>query len=250
MAKTTNPTFPNFREAYCAYYRCRPEEFQRRAFFRAMDPFHRLLGLPIYAFNKPFFAMDFGVIDSIGDARTQSEFEFAMDELIGINNVERSIRRGVMGIRISGSRLTALWERLYPFIEPPVREVPLREAKVVPQSSIMRRPVDGVRTSGSDMGPHLVRRLRVATDAVISGIPVEQAAKDAGFAAESEFVEALRQRAESHPPSRWLLSQMQLAAHVGELEGELARTKALIADQQMALARLRPSDATRPPGAG
>ena len=248
MAKTNEPKYGSFREAYCAYYRCRPQDYQKRAFFRAMGPFHRMLGLPIYWFNKPFFAMDFGIVDSVGDARSATEFEAALDELMGINRVERSIRRGLMGIRISGPRLTAMWKRLLPYIELLPEEAPREDVAVVPQTTISRRTVDGSPTSGGMLTPHVIRKLRVAMETVISGVPAEKAALDAGFARPEEFLEALRNRAISHEPSKWLLSQIELVVRVRELEAEVAQGKNLIADQQMALSRLRSKDATRAHG--
>ena len=248
MAKTNQPKYGNFREAYCAYYRCRAQDFQKRAFFRAMGPFRRTLGLPIYWFNKPFFAMDFGIIDSVGDARTATEFDSAQEELMGITRVERSIRRGLLGIRISGPRLNAMWKRLSPYIEPPA-EVALAEAvAVVPQTTISRRMVDGSPAPGDILTPHVIRKLRLAMEAVISGVPAAKAAEDAGFGRVADFTDALRNRAVSHEPSRWLLSQIELVARVRALEDEVAQGKNLIADQQMALSRLRSRDVPASPG--
>lgn len=247
MAKAPTPKFPNFREAFCAYYRCRPEDYQRRAFMRAMNPFKMVLGLPIYTFNKPFFAMDFGVVDSIGDARTESEFGFAMDELIGINRVERSIRRGLLGIRISGSRLKAMWETLKPYIEAPAAEAPRVDAAVVPQDIIGRRAPEA-GPAGAALAPQLVRRLRSASDAVISGVPVAQAVAEAGFESEADFVAALRSRADVHGQSRWLLAQLELAGKLAALESELAHARSVIADQQVELSRLRPPGGKSTPG--
>ncbi len=248
MAKTNQPKYGNFREAYCAYYRCRAQDFQKRAFFRAMGPFHRMLGLPIYWFNKPFYAMDFGIIDSVGEARTSTEFDAAQEELMGINRVERSIRRGLLGIRISGPRLDAMWQRLSPYIEPPPEVALAEDVAVVPQTTISRRGVDGSRTPGDLLTPHVIRKLRLAMDAVVAGVPVEKAAEEAGFARVGEFTDALRNRSVSHEPSRWLLSQIELAARVRVLEAEVMQGKNLIADQQMALSRLRSRDVSTSPG--
>lgn len=240
MAKT-HPKFPNFRDAFCAYYRCRPEDFQKRAFLRAVHPLKLPFALPIYAFNKPFFAMDFGIIDSMGDARTETEYEFAMDELIGINRVERSIRRGLLGIRISGSRLSAMWKRLEPYVEPPVIEVPRPDVSVVPQDTIGRRASEASGLGGRELAPQLVRRLKTAYEAITSGVPVPEAAVTAGFADEAEFLSVLEARAHTTPSARWLQEQLQLAARVRELEADLTRMKSLLADQYLDRSRARPS---------
>jgi hypothetical protein len=118
--------------------------------------------------------------------------------------------------------------------------------RVVPQTSILRRPVETLRPTGAIVAPHSVRRLRVATDAVISGTPVDEAAREAGFARTADFLQLLEERSETHPPSRWLHSQLQLGAKVRELEAELARTKALVSDQQMALSRNRSQENRNP----
>jgi hypothetical protein len=237
MATTPQPKFPNLRGAFCAYYRCKPEEYQKRAFFAGISAFKKPFILPIYWFNKPFFAVDFGVIDSLGDARTETEYEYALDELMGVNRVERSIRRGLLGLRVSERLLMILWRRLAPYIEAPVDHTPPMRPEANLQAAFGGRMAETVASGPRELSPPTLRRLRVATEAIQSGVPVGQAATEAGFVSEAEFKEALSARAVSHDGSRWLLSQLQLGARVKELESDLADLKALLGEQQLQQAR-------------
>ena len=115
----TKPEFRNFKEAFCAYHRCPETAYARKALFLGIPFTRRLLAYPIFLFNRSFFAIDFGILDSLGEARSVEEFTGILNELSGTSRVERSIRRGVIGIRVSGTRLMAEWDQVAKYVKPP-----------------------------------------------------------------------------------------------------------------------------------
>ena len=56
--------FRNFQEAFCAYHRCSPKVYARKALFMGIPFTRRLLAIPIYVFNRAFFAIDMGIIET------------------------------------------------------------------------------------------------------------------------------------------------------------------------------------------
>jgi len=175
------PEFSNFKEAFCAYHRCAVESYPRKALFYAIPFSRRLLALPIYLFNRTFFAIDFGIIETLGGARSEEEFSSMLDELASTSRLERSIRRGILGIRISGSRLMEAWEAVAPYVRVP--EVVSEHGKVTPQARL-ERPLSWETAVRDAPLPAVVsRRLHRAATDVATGKPVESAARDAGLAA-------------------------------------------------------------------
>ena len=236
------PEFSNFKEAFCAYHRCAPKAYARKALFLGIPPSRRLLALPIYLFNRSFFAIDFGILETLGEARTSDEFTGMLDELSSTSRLERSIRRGVLGIRISGSRLIHSWEAVAPFVRPPEARVDRGTVTPnAPRPNPRFEPTTGAEPAGREIPLQAVvaRRLHRAASEVTSGKPVELAAHDAGLAGEAEFVRLLAQQAGSDPAMKWLLGQMQLSQRIHELERENTGLKVLLGDRELQIQRMR-----------
>jgi hypothetical protein len=233
--------FSNFKEAFCAYHRCPPEGFLRKALFYGIPPSRRLLAIPIYLFNRSFFAIDFGILEALAGARTAEEFSVTLDELTFTSRVERSIRRGFFGIRISESRLFDSWEAVAPFVRVPEESI---EGGTVtpnprPNPRFEQATMDGPPGRETPLQAVVARRLRRATAEVTCGKPVELAAREAGLSGEVEFLRLLAQQAGSDPAMRWLLGQMQLARRVQQLEREVAGLHVIIGDRELQLQRLQ-----------
>ena len=72
--------FPNFKEAYCAAYRCQPENFDHRVFWRCVH--RRALPLTIltWVLERRVFQPDLEVIHALGAASSEVELLAAMEE--------------------------------------------------------------------------------------------------------------------------------------------------------------------------
>ena len=102
MAQQTDQAeFENFREAFCAYYGCAPEAFERKAFWKTLNRHALPLAVPIWIFNRGFFHKDFDVIRAFGNARNTREFGTATGEFSTVNRMDNNIRRGLLKDRKS-----------------------------------------------------------------------------------------------------------------------------------------------------
>lgn len=110
---------PNFKSAYCEQHRCAPDSFERHVFYRAIPP----LRLPLLPFCKgaghPRFIHDLEAIRAIGEARTSQEFVRVIEELGSMHSLDRDPVRIHLGLRISPSRLDALFAPLLALLAPP-----------------------------------------------------------------------------------------------------------------------------------
>lgn len=226
--------FPNFKAAFCGYHRCRPEDYVRKALFHGIPPTRRLLAYPIYLFNRRFFAIDMGILESLGEARSAEEFSGILDELSSTTRVERSIRRGFLGIRVSGTRLMTAWEAVAAYVKAPEVEVPVVSVK---RGGVDRSVVP--EAGPKDVSAVVVRRLRRAAAEITEGKPVEAAAREAGLTGEEEFVLLLSQQARVEPGLRWLSEQLRMRHRVEQLEKENAALKSILGEKDLELQRVR-----------
>jgi hypothetical protein len=245
--------YNTFKEAICAYYGWSADKYEKRLFFLAIPPSRRFLALPIYWFNRPFFAVDFGIIDSLGDSRSEDEFTGLLDELSGTTRVERSIRRGVLGIRITGTRLLAEWHKVAAYVKAPDY---LEKGTVTPKLATDRN--DRVDRSGRlespgkvdltervsegsmrDLSVVVLRRLRRAAADIGNGVPMEKAVESAGLAGETEFRQLVMAHGEGDPVLGRLREQFLLKERIRVLEAENGSLKSKLADREDQLYRLR-----------
>lgn len=265
----TKPQFANFKEAFCAYYRVRPEKFANTVLWRSLPWSRRLLAVPILTFNRTFFATDLDIIRNLESIQSAEEFSLQLDELYAVNRIERSIRRGFLGIRASGSRLMNLWKTVEPYVTPPVALSPMpRVAARAPASSpflagsartspaIARRVgrmtsapaevsgetvarvglgvVDAIETS-----PEMLDRLQRAFENTVRGIPLEEAVSTTGLDSVAHFRRLLEVNAAANPGFRWLHEQLQQGEMRREMEGKIVALKKKLEEQTVELARLR-----------
>lgn len=190
-------------------------------------------------FTSPeVFAADMGIIDSFSEVCSRQMCVNMLDELHSINRIERGFRRGLFGFRISGQRLNALWERVEPHVRPPI-ELPAFVPKVEhlgERSSDVSGPVRAHETSGV-----VLRKLREAHQDIVSGTPVDVAARAAMFDGRDDLMNALKGAAEEHRQFRWLHEQLERMDEVEALKAENLRLKAVIAEQAITLSQQRHS---------
>ena len=113
----------NIREAYERVHRCRPEHFQRDLLSRSMSPGTRLLFLLLGWFRPHTFNPDWSVVEAVGGTRTAAELEDRLTEFEDLNLIDRSRRRGWLGVRVSPSRLKAVVRPLLQGIQATVAPV-------------------------------------------------------------------------------------------------------------------------------
>lgn len=124
MKQDPSPQPPkNIREAYERVHRCRPEHFQRDLLSRSISPGPRLLFLFLGWFRPHTFNPDWSVVEAVGGVRTAAELEDRLTEFEDLNLIDRSRRRGWLGVRVSPSRLKAIVRPLLPSIQAPAAPV-------------------------------------------------------------------------------------------------------------------------------
>lgn len=242
------PEFNNFKEAFCAYHRCSEAAYLRKALFLGIPLSRRLLAYPIYLFNRSFFAIDLGILENLADVRSEDEFVAVLDELSSTSRVERSIRRGLVGIRISGTRLTSEWDQVAKYVRPPASKAG-EVGRVTPRNSV-ERPV--AAEAGPREGPLpavVARRLHRAAKDVTVGKPMDVAAMEAGLAGEAEFRKLLSQHCGDDPALRWLNAQLEQSARIRELENEVAGLRVLLGEREL-LSRKLQGGASSPQSSG
>lgn len=237
-AKSQDPQFATFREAFCAYYRCRPEAFERKALWKGLYRHAVLLAIPIWLFNKRYFHKDLEVVRQFGNCRSSEEFTLVTGEFSTTNRLERSIRRGFMRIRVSGTRLVDIHNRLSRYVKP--HEGSTISGFVVKAAAMDAAPtrpgdVPGARTDGSAL---VIRKLKQAHDEITAGRPIAETLKGLAFT-EASITQALETNATVSPNFPWLRQHIQRERRLGELEEENARLLRKVASQSMEIDRLR-----------
>lgn len=235
MATTeSQPRFDTFREAYCALMRVPDARFSRDVLFRCMAGWRRPFARLILLTSPEVFAADFSVIDGFGTSRSAHDCETSLNELESINRVERGFRRGLFGFRVSGKRLSDLWDLVQPYIrEPEVLPTFVPKAGAVPE----RR---GGEAAGVRNAPAVVlRRLKQVHADITGGMAVAEALAAASFADEADFRAVVQANAPENKSLAWLLQQLDHQRETARLAEENARLKQVLAEQSMELSQLR-----------
>jgi hypothetical protein len=179
-----------------------------------------LPAIPIYLFNRRFFAKDFDAIRAFGAARTPEEMTSVGAEFATVNRLERSIRRGFLSIRISGTRLLSLYERLLPYVREPQTEP---EATFVPKEAAIDKVVSVRAEAGRiEASAAALRKLRQAHAEITAGRAVDQVIAGLGYT-EDDFLETLEQNGAGNPDFGWLHEYVIRERRLREVESENER---------------------------
>ncbi len=216
----SKPQFDSFQDAYCAAYRCKPEQYGWSSFRRCLHRHALLVAGPLRLWNPSFFQADFEVISAIGRATTQLELQVLIDEFENRRVVERDLLHATFRIRLSNYRLTETFMDLVPLLKPaPAVAVPENGAKVT------RSPNREV----SDSATLALRRLKRFHTAVVSGISPAEAAAEAGIALE-EIGPLIERHQAGRPELAWLGEYLAQISKLTELREENERLMRLTAD--------------------
>jgi hypothetical protein len=104
--QAVEPRWPTtFEEAFCKAYRCKPERYATKLFWKALY-LHAWLLVPfIYFFNREYFKEDFVVIEEVAKCRNSELFNTDVTYFHGRNVRDSRALRRIFCFRISGMRL-------------------------------------------------------------------------------------------------------------------------------------------------
>lgn len=167
-----NAEFSCLRDAFCARYRCKPDAFVRKAFWKSMPA---KVWIPAFLMGGPAnerFNHDIEILASLAEAQSSEDLSHAIDDLLGIQDLDHSRLRRWFGIKVSPVLLRQLMAPLLSKVRrrpEPVAQTPVNRP---PQNSQVVISVPGQRSAES-----ATQRLRQAMRihaAVIVGTPLDQ----------------------------------------------------------------------------
>jgi hypothetical protein len=231
---SNDPSFPNFKEAFCAIHRCRPDQFVSTVLNRSIPIWFRPLAALTFRFNPRLFSVEVDVIESMGRSSSGREVTSAVSELQGLRRVERSFWRSI-GLRADEERLLEQWARVRPVVTqkavPDFVEQPIL-APAVHSSSNPQREVPAV----------VVRKARQLHLDITSGRPVGEVLAAAGLN-EAEFLRLLEAHAAGNPGLAWLHGQMLLGQRIRDLETQNESLSKTVTAQSVEINRLQSATA-------
>ena len=103
----------SFKVAFCKRYRCRPEAYARKAFFKALY-WRAWLLLPLLRLlPRRYFRLDHALIDEVGDAQSWSDFNSAVSNYVQSNLLRSGFLRRTCKLRISCNRLKRMARKFF-----------------------------------------------------------------------------------------------------------------------------------------
>lgn len=229
MAAATSPPFRNVQDAFCHRFRCAPEQFDRKVFFRTLHPFRSLLALPIWWFNRQIFAVDLDLVQSFGKSVSKAECSALLEEFYNSNKIERGFRRGSLKIRVSGTRIVQLRDELEPLIQP-------ADPANLPAETTLRAGNSALASHG--VSAVVLRKLRQIHAAITQGTPVAESLRDAGMT-EDLLLEQLAANASGNPALVWLRELLLRERRLAQLEQQISGLNQALAAQSVELVELR-----------
>lgn len=229
MADQPIQQFDTIREAFCAVHKCAPEAFEKRVLWFGL---HRHAWLPahwMWWFERDYFVDDVGTIRQMGEARSEPELQRAADDLENLKLVERGIRRGPLGIRVSATRVIRLLHPLVPLLKPlPSQSEIFRPSAPTPAGGALARvgaaPDPAPRSEGNAL---TVRRLKRLHADVVAGREWNLAVSECGL--EPDRVEAfLDEHSGGRPELAWLRRYLAELRELELLRAENGRLKVAV----------------------
>ena len=241
---STEPTFANFREAFCARHSCKPSHYARKVFWKCL---HRHALIPVLftgGIEPERFQRDLEVLQQLGNASTTQELEQLLNDFSSVNRLERGFFRRVLRFRVSGERIAALYRELAPRIQPPTStesnaphsaakpELPTRaesglrpHARLNPESMRARSDLGSstndssrtpARTEGLEVNVVLLKKIRRIHELVTGGRSVDIAARECGLNVE-QVRRAVQELAPSRPEFAWLMGYLEQSEELAAL---------------------------------
>lgn len=167
--KHTQNTYPDLQRAFCARYRCTPDAFVRKAFWKAI-PFHAWLLAPLVGgMRHPRYQHDIEVLKTIGEASTLDDLNRALDELWSLQELNRDWFSSLLRLRSSTIRLSALFTPLLDVVVPVVAPLPASVDAANAGQTVLE-----VRHRSSEFAPQRLRRALRIHGAVTGGQEIDK----------------------------------------------------------------------------
>lgn len=197
--------FENLGEAFCARYRCKPEAFVRKAFNKSLSFRSRLLVMLVGGSGDERFAHDLEVIQSLASCAGYDDLNHSLDELVGMQHMDRSRLRQWFGVRADAGRLRMILEPLVGSVRrQPNAEVAPTNLRMEPDSV----PAAGVPALNVESGSQRMRQIMRIHAAIVVGVPPEDAmAKEMLRFADLERF--LAEFSRLRPEMAWLLGYLR-----------------------------------------
>lgn len=228
--------FPTFKEAYCAAYRCSPEKFDHRVFWKCVHRRALPLTVVIWAVERRVFQPDLEVIRALGAASSDVELRSVMEEFDNRCMVERSIRRTVFRMRVSGGRLMPLFRALLPLVKP-FAPSPMAFGPGPGPSGTPAREAGENRDVRENTGA-VVRRLKRFHTDIVGGRPLPDALAQLGVDL-GEAATLLGQHRAGRPELEWLHDHLAERGQLDWLRTENARLSRQAAEMSAKLSAVQ-----------
>lgn len=209
--------FENLRDAFCARYNCKPEAYVRKAFSKSLSLRSKLLVMLVGGAGDSRFAHDLEVIQSLASCTGYDELNHALDELVGMQHMDRSRLRQWFGVRAEAMRLRMI-------LEPLIGNVRRRPKGEIPTTGLR---IDQDPASAAPMpfrsvesGTQRMRQIMRIHAAVVVGVPPEDAmAKEMLRFADLEMF--LTEFSRLRPEMAWLLGYLREREELKRLRAKL-----------------------------
>ncbi len=167
--KHTQNTYPDLQHAFCARYRCSPDAFVRKAFWKGL-PFHAWLLAPfVGGIQHPRYQHDVEVLKTIGEASSLDDLNRALDELWSLQELNRDWFSSLLRLRSSTVRLSVLFTPLLDGVETVVPAIP-----TATEAAAVGPAVLDVRHRSSEFAPQRLRRALRIHGAVTGGQEIDK----------------------------------------------------------------------------
>lgn len=209
--------FESLRDAFCARYRCKPEAYVRKAFSKSLSLRSKFFVLLVGGAGDPRFAHDLEVIQSLASCTGYDELNHALDELVGMQHLDRSRLRQWLGVRADALRLRML-------LEPLVGNIRRRPKEELPASTLRIEPDPGsasaIPSRSVESGTQRMRQIMRIHAAIVVGVPPEDAmAKEMLRFADLEMF--LTEFSRLRPEMAWLLGYLREREELKRLRARL-----------------------------
>lgn len=222
-----NAEFSCLRDAFCDRYRCKPDAFIRKAFWKSMPAAAKIPAMLLGGLSNERFGHDVEIIAGLAEATSPEDLNHAIDDLVGIQVLDHSSLRRWFGIRVSPGLLRNLMAPLLAKVRRRVETIPQTPAPRPAQSNQVVIPVPTHRSAES-----ATQRLRQAMRihaSIIVGTPLDQVLASE-LITRRELEEFLSEFSNLRPEITWLrtyVREQEELARLREEAGPNDRFKAL-----------------------
>lgn len=219
----SSPEFPDLRSAFCSRFRCTPDAFVRKAFWKGLPLRVKILTVIFGGMSHPRFQHDLEMIRTAGDATSMDDINRVFDEMWSLHEMNRDRLRHWLGLRPSTERLQTVFS---PLIQR-VRAV-RSEWEEQPVTKSLLTPVRGDegRSRSGDVAVHRMRRAIRIHAAVAHGRDLELILMEERLS-RRELDELVGEFARLRPELKWLQGYLREMDELEELRRHARRTAAL-----------------------